>query len=171
MEKKLWFVRVLLVILIGWWMMTIFSFSAATGEESQSLSDKITIKVVKIIEPEYDNISPAEQEKLFGQVSFLVRKFGHFGEYGILGILISLLLITFETMKIHKLLIICVPTIVSLLYATTDEIHQGFVDGRSPKVLDVCIDTAGGFTGALFILIIVLLIIRGKNYARMGKKY
>lgn len=47
-----------------------------------------------------------------------------------------------------------------MLYAAGDEFHQGFVDGRSPKFFDVGIDTAGVFTGTIFILIIYLLVRR-----------
>ena len=48
--KKIYIVRIVLLILIGFWMGTIFGFSAENGESSQSLSDKITVKVVKYID-------------------------------------------------------------------------------------------------------------------------
>ena len=51
---------------------------------------------------------------------------------------------------------------ICLVYAVSDEIHQGFVDGRTPKVLDVGIDTLGGLAGAGFILIIWLIVRRKK---------
>ena len=47
---------------------------------------------------------------------------------------------------------------ICMLYAVTDEFHQGFVDGRSPKVMDVCIDTAGGIAGCIFLIMICLII-------------
>jgi VanZ family protein len=34
-----------------------------------------------------------------------------------------------------------------ILYAATDEWHQRFTPGRTPKFTDVCIDTAGGLIG------------------------
>ena len=34
--------------------------------------------------------------------------------------------------------------------AAGDEIHQMFVDGRSPQIKDVCIDTCGACAGAVF---------------------
>ena len=39
--------------------------------------------------------------------------------------------------------------IAVVLYAITDEIHQGFVPGRSPLVTDVAIDSFGGLVGIL----------------------
>lgn len=39
-----------------------------------------------------------------------------------------------------------------LLYAGSDELHQGFVDGRNPSIVDVCIDAAGAATAAVVVL-------------------
>ena len=89
--KKIYIVRIVLLILIGFWMGTIFGFSAENGESSQSLSDKITVKVVKYIEPEYDSKDLLKQQDIFNKTRFFVRKTGHFGEYAILGILITML--------------------------------------------------------------------------------
>ena len=163
MREKIgiWAVRIILIIMIIFWMMTIFGFSAENGEQSQSLSDKITIKVVQLIKPDYDSLNAEEQQHFFNNVSFVVRKTGHFGEYGILGLLIGSLLITFEGIKNFtkgKILTIGVTTGICMLYAMTDEFHQGFVDGRSPKVMDVCIDTMGGFTGVVFLTLIWLIV-------------
>lgn len=170
---KLWAVRIILIALIVLWMGTIFGFSSENGEQSQSLSDKITIKVVHVLNDSYDMMEPDQQQDYFNTVSFFVRKTGHFGEYGILGVLIAALLMTFE--KIRKIkkegtIPVLLTAIIGMLYAATDEFHQGFVDGRSPKVMDVCIDTAGTFTGALFLTMIWLLIFRRKR-KNVGKQY
>ncbi len=37
----------------------------------------------------------------------------------------------------------------SALYAGLDEWHQSFVGGRTPKLMDVGIDSLGAFCGAL----------------------
>lgn len=163
---KLWAVRIILIALIVLWMGTIFGFSADNGEQSQSFSDKITIEVVHFFNHSYDFMEPDKQQDYFNTVSFWVRKTGHFGEYGILGVLVAALLMTFN--KIRKIkkegtLPVVFTAITGMLYAATDEFHQGFVDGRSPKVMDVCIDTAGTFIGALFLVIIWLLIFRRKR--------
>lgn len=157
---KIWIVRIVLIILIIWWMNVIFGFSAENGEQSRSLSDKITIQVVHILESDYDKMDIASQEDFFGKVSFVVRKIGHFGEYGILGILISCFLMTFEKirkLKIKEIKIVLITAGICMLYAATDEFHQGFVDGRSPKVMDVIIDTFGGMTGAAMSSVILFL--------------
>ena len=69
--KKIYIVRIVLLILIGFWMGTIFGFSAENGESSQSLSDKITVKVVKYIEPEY--YSEDEAAKVLAEHDILVK--------------------------------------------------------------------------------------------------
>lgn len=155
---KIWTLRLILVILIVWWMSIIFGFSSENGEQSQSLSDRITIQVVHIIEPDFDKMDSISQEEFFGKVSFAVRKVGHFGEYGILGILTGCFLITFEKIRKSKAIkVIIIATTFCMLYAVTDEFHQGFVAGRSPKIMDVIIDTLGGMTGATMVSVLLFL--------------
>lgn len=54
--------------------------------------------------------------------------------------------------------IVGISTGAAFLYAMTDEFHQGFVAGRTPKVMDVMIDTAGAFAGTVFLVFIWFLI-------------
>ena len=169
-KRTLWAVRIILIALIVCWMMTIFDFSAANGQQSQSYSDGITIKIIRLIKKDCNMLSKDRQQEYFNQVSFFVRKAGHFGEYGILSLLWSGFLLSFESIrKIKKKIFILIPTAISLVYAATDEFHQGFVDGRSPGVRDVFIDTLGGFTAAVFITVITWLVFRRKD-ERLGKK-
>ena len=147
-KLSLWGVRIVLVLIILFWMSTIFGFSAETGTQSQGLSDKITIRAVQIIEPEYSSLDLASKEELFNKVSFFVRKTGHFSEYGILAGLILILLFTFEEVRNTRKHIIMGAVV-------TDLIHQTFVDGRSGKSADVLIDTSG----TVFATIILCLII------------
>ena len=66
-----WAVRGFLIALILWWMIIIFGFSAADGVESSSFSDEITMKVVCIIEPEYNSFSMDKQNVIFNKVILL----------------------------------------------------------------------------------------------------
>lgn len=154
-KLSLWGVRIVLVLIILFWMSTIFGFSAETGTQSQGLSDKITIRAVQIIEPEYSSLDLASKEELFNKVSFFVRKTGHFSEYGILAGLILILLFTFEKARKHIIIGAAVTDLICMIYASTDEFHQTFVDGRSGKLADVLIDTSG----TVFATIILCLII------------
>ena len=157
-KLSMWGVRIVLVLIILFWMSTIFGFSAETGTQSQGLSDKITIRAVQIIEPEYSSLDLASKEELFNKVSFFVRKTGHFSEYGILAGLILILLFTFEEVRNtrkHIIMGAVVTDLICMIYASTDEFHQTFVDGRSGKSADVLIDTSG----TVFATIILCLII------------
>ena len=92
------------------------------------------------------------------KVSFFVRKTGHFSEYGILAGLILILLFTFEEVRNtrkHIIMGAVVTDLICMIYASTDEFHQTFVDGRSGKSADVLIDTSG----TVFATIILCLII------------
>ena len=145
--------RVILIAAIIVWMMTIFGFSADEAEVSQSKSDIITEKVIEAIVKYYDDMTLEKQKDVWDAVSFYVRKTGHFGEYGILSVLIFLFLITFESVRNRHLWLLS-DVAVCVVYAITDEVHQGFVDGRSPKIMDVIIDTSGAFVGLMFAFII-----------------
>ncbi len=163
---KIWVLRIILILLILFWMTTIFGFSAENGEQSQSLSDQITAKVIRIIKPDYDSLSTEDRQQFFESTSFFVRKTGHFGEYGILGFLISGLLVTFETIRSvrkGRIFTACITTGLCMVYAMTDEFHQSFVAGRSPKVMDVFIDTAGGLTAALVLVLIWFIVDKRKK--------
>lgn len=168
-NKKIlmWGVRIVLVLIILFWMSTIFGFSAETGTQSQGLSDKITVRAVYIIEPEYSSLDEASREELFNKISFFVRKTGHFSEYGILAVLILILLLTFEKVrKTEKRIIMgaAATDLICMIYASTDEFHQTFVDGRSGKPADVLIDTSGAvFATIILCLIIVYVGRRRKN--------
>lgn len=165
MKHKVWILRIVLIALIVGWMFMIFDFSADDGVESQTLSDKITIKVVHIIKPSYDSMPKTEQKALFNKVSFIVRKIGHFGEYGILGLLVTGLLLTFEKIRAIKLKwIVLISTLWCTVYAVTDEVHQIFVNGRTAKVGDVFVDMFGGFLAAVILVAIWNKINKRKEY-------
>ena len=59
--------------------------------------------------------------------------------------------------------------IVGVLYASSDEIHQYFVPGRSARVFDVMIDSAGVCLG-IWIVIFVLWIAKRVNERKKRRK-
>ncbi|NDI33518.1 hypothetical protein EPK97_01920 [Chengkuizengella sediminis] len=48
-----------------------------------------------------------------------------------------------------KIIVVC----LCLLYGITDEIHQSYIPGRTPEILDLRNDTVGAFLGVVFISI------------------
>ena len=156
MKLKVWIIRIVLIILILGWMYVIFGFSADDGDESQSLSDKITFRVIKVLKPDYNKMPEKEQHAYFMAVSKTVRKIGHFGEYGMLGLLVTGFLLTFERIRnISRKWYIYLMTVGwCLLYAISDEIHQGFVKGRNTRPIDIVVDVLGGFVAAVIMVAI-----------------
>ena len=74
----------------------------------------------------------------------VLRKIAHFTEFAFLG---GLLFPLFVKQQEGKGTAFFLSFACGLLTAITDELLQHFSPGRSPQVLDVCIDTAGVLTG------------------------
>ena len=72
-------------------------------------------------------------------LDFLVRKAGHMGVFGILALLLWRALAGTSAWRRPWAWALC----LAVLYAATDEIHQGFVAGRHESAVDVGIDAAG----------------------------
>ena len=164
MKHKVWIVRVILIIFIALWMLLIFDFSDYDGDSSQKLSDKITIKIVHIIKPSYESLPKVEKKKIFEATSFVVRKTAHVVEYIILGALVCGFLATLDWIKNNSKktkYVILITTLWCTVYAITDEVHQGFVKGRSPQEFDVFVD----FLGAL-IAAVLFMAIWNKNFKK-----
>ena len=85
-------------------------------------------------------------------LDFVVRKLGHAGVFGILALLTWRALATTTTLRRPW----AWAFVLAVLYAATDELHQGGVPGRHPSVVDVGIDA----TGVLVALACVYLVLR-----------
>ena len=131
------------MLLLGW-MTLIFCLSAQGGDESSVTSNSFGALLYTLLR----SIFPFLQISLDAFVEEyvpLIRKIAHFSEFAVLGILIYLNLWEFS-----KKNIIVYSSLLSVLYAALDEIHQLFVDGRCCSVKDVLIDSAGALCGILF---------------------
>lgn len=74
-------------------------------------------------------------------LDFLVRKAGHMGVFGILALLLWRALAS--TTAWRRPWPWAWALALAVLYAISDELHQGFVAGRHESALDVGIDAAG----------------------------
>lgn len=142
MTQKIQKKKLILWILIFVWMITIFMFSAQNGDESSELSQGFLRTFILRFTP--DNIS----EDIVNMMEYIIRKCAHMTEYAVFGILV------FYQIKLYRLFEkewnrIVMTVICVMIYASTDEIHQLFVGGRSGRFTDVLIDTAGGFIGIM----------------------
>ena len=128
-----WFKIILLIL----WMGLIFSFSNQTGTSSSSLSTKVLTRIAVTIDKD---MTDEEIDEFVDKYSFIIRKVAHLTIYFILGILAYINLR--EYMKVTPALVIY-SIIFCLVYASTDEIHQLLVNGRSGNIYDVILDTCG----------------------------
>lgn len=172
--------RIILGILIIIWMITIFLFSNQDGMESENTSDIITNRLVNEtiennieIEENVDNTNNEninnsvnvakynyEFEMYKGEVRLVVRKFAHFIIYLVGGFL---LFNFFRTYNISLRNQIIYATLGIILYASSDEFHQLFVNGRTARVEDVLLDTLGAIVGILLNLICLKIVYKIKN--------
>lgn len=89
----------------------------------------------------------AQADLVFSDVEIVdtvVRKVGHMGVFGILAVLLARPLRRVDAP--HPLL---TALVVTVLFAITDELHQGMVDGRAAAATDVALDGLGGALGLL----------------------
>ncbi len=157
MKKKV----IIGIILSIAWMVVIFLFSSRSSTEL-NVKNSFIVNVLKIIfYPSFDSFNPNRQEHILSNISFFVSKTAHYGEYGILAFFLFYAFAFIKKYKIRYSIII----IISLLYAISDEFHQNFSSGRTPRIQDVCIDTLGALTMVLFIEFILTIY----RYKKIGE--
>ena len=143
--KKKWVIRFLWLLVFAIAAM-IFYFSSQEGEDSLKTSSGIAVFLMRLIHPDFDGMTGEEKRAIFERFQYLVRKGAHFTEFAMLGASLRLL---FHALLLRKPVLWA--WVVGTLYACTDEMHQMLTDARSPRVQDVCIDSAGVLTAALFV--------------------
>ena len=123
--------KIIKTLLFVSWLILIYLLSAETGDQSGSLSDGILLSIAKLLKI-------SDTKAFVDTFGFFIRKLAHFSEYFILCIL------TYECFKEYncpKLIVVSV--LFCVLYASFDEFHQLFVDGRCGQLSDVIIDSSG----------------------------
>ena len=155
MKKNI--LRIILILLLLGTFYIIFGFSSQDGEKSGSISRRITEKIATLI-PQIQKENEIEKENIMNTMESIIRKMAHFSIYTAVGLLLMALVSTYNIKEKNRLIITLT---TGIIYASSDEIHQSFVPGRSPMITDVVIDTMGVILG-------ILLIILGK---KIIKKY
>lgn len=153
MKKNI--LRLILIILLIGTFYRIFCFSSQDGEESSSVSQKVTVAVTQNIK-KIQELEKDKKEEVLHKIEKVIRKLAHFSIYTLVGILMMALMSTYDLEPRSK---IWISLAVGILYASSDEIHQYFVPDRSARVADVMIDTAGVCLG-IFMVIVAIKIYR-----------
>lgn len=153
MKNKI--LRVVPIIIVLVWMGVIFYFSHQSGTSSSKMSNSITRWIVNTFVPNYSNLTRVEQSSILKDTSYVIRKLAHYTEYAILGLFLFAATYAFTD---NEKIIFSVVSVLGIVYAISDELHQSFIDGRAPTVKDVLIDAIGLLT--ILVLIGIILNIR-----------
>ena len=143
-------VRIVTTLLTIAVMVMIFCFSTENAEHSDRRSGVISIRIVRIFHPEYEQMNPEKQKEIYDNVQHIVRKCAHFTEYMMLGFLIRLCLESWFGHRMKRYRILALIGFGSGTgYACTDELHQLSIDGRSGQWTDVLVDSSGVLAGVV----------------------
>ena len=143
--------RIITMFFLVLTFISIFNFSNQDGKASSGLSKKVARKIVDVF-PYTKNLSEKTKNKIVEKTQPIIRKGAHLSIYTLVGIFIMSFISTY---KIHLKYKFLISILVGLVYASSDEIHQSFIPGRTASIIDVGIDTAGVFLGIILVLIII----------------
>lgn len=132
----------------------IYYFSAQDGSESSDMSRGVTRFILRIFVPGYDDLPRRQQLAYMKSLVLYVRKAAHFTEYAVFAAVLENYLrlrLPSGSLRLAGFL----GWLIATVYAGTDEVHQMFVDGRGPTLLDVGIDSAGALFGVLIAAAVV----------------
>lgn len=134
-------------ILALFWMCVIFAFSAQEQEESSAVSETFSYRMVRSADSLFGLDWDDERlHEIADAIEGYVRKAAHMTEYAILAVLLYIWLGKWQ-FTIRKRMLLAIAA--TALYAASDEFHQLFVAGRSGRLTDVLIDSAGAILGVL----------------------
>ena len=138
--RRLWIYGALMLA----FMALIFFMSAQPADESAEMSngllDTFIGDIFRFLFPQADDST----------LDHYIRKTAHMTEYACLAVISSLFFRELlRDTGVKQPLLFLLPVLWSGLYAATDELHQGFVTDRAPRIADVGVDTVGLIAGAL----------------------
>lgn len=153
-------IRIITIITTILCMGIIFMLSSDTSIESAQLSSSVSeiiinifYKVIHILTGKELNIVLSSSNLLLLEHFF--RKLAHMFIYMVLSINVMFVLFTYRKKMIVRLLMTFV---FCFSYACSDEVHQIFVAGRGPQLIDVFFDSMGIAAGIILALVIYCII-------------
>lgn len=136
----------------------IFGFSAQDSESSGSLSFRVSLCIVELIDPVLP--TSASENILYQRAELIhlfVRKVAHMTEYFLLALSIQLPLFTCFSKKLNWKIRLFAGFFLTVGFAALDEYHQTFVPGRSGNLTDVGIDSIGAVIASLLLFIFYMI--------------
>lgn len=148
MDKKKKLTGGIYLILAISMMLFIFYMSSKPANESTAISNRVGLILGDLFIPGFGDWTDASRMDLASIIDYPIRKCAHCFEYMFLGIFVMGTLIAFWDDK-RKMEVLFLAFFICVFYASTDEIHQIFVQGRSCEIKDVWIDSVGAIIGIL----------------------
>ncbi len=127
-----------------------FYFSSQVGADTDAVSHRFCWMVARVVYTKLDTYDSDTQLLIAEGMNHTIRKFAHFAIYAGMGFFGYFWLC-------RRRYVIPVTIGIVIGYACFDEFHQSFVEGRTPLVSDVCIDTCGAMFG-IYVAVIVLCV-------------
>lgn len=150
LESAKKFIAIILTVCVVSLMALMFYFSSQNGFESHRLSMKV-VEFIKNLNPLLVDLKKNSFLE-YVNFDFVIRKIAHLMEYFSLTLLIYFVALGFRTSQ-KKARVLAI--IFSILFSISDEVHQIFVNGRNPLMLDIFIDAAGTIGAMTFIFFIM----------------
>lgn len=137
-EKRLLLLSIGITAMV---MGLIIWFSSQPVTDSDKLSLELAGRLLDLF-----SVEASKQE--LSRLNHILRKTAHFTLYFILGC--GLTGITSHRWRCMPAAL-CISILLGAAFATTDEFHQFFSEGRGPSLRDVLLDTCGVVAGSLFL--------------------
>ncbi len=152
MKSKQYLKIIIPIIIILLWFALIFYLSSMTSKMSNESSIDIIGNVIKhtvnFITDGKFKMSADDIEITATMINPILRKVMHASEYLVLALLIVLFLkLNIKNIKYFSILLITI--LLCFTFASCDEYHQTFVEGRTGQFKDVLIDSTGSLCGIL----------------------
>ena len=144
------------VLLVAFVMWQIFSFSHQKASVSLEQSGGVTESIMGAVSDTFDELPQKDKETVIDQLQQLIRKSAHLIIYFALGFLSCNMFYSFKIRMIKSGIL---GLILSVAYAISDEIHQGFIPGRACALSDMVLDSAAAAVGVVVFAATALLIL------------
>jgi len=158
-------IRITSAVLLVACMVFVFSMSSQTAKESSGTSGRVITAVLKIVYPDFEDLSQTEQAELVSSFQFIARKGAHFSIYAVMGFLAFLTVGTYTVIPFKFRILLSAA--ICLLFSISDEIHQLFISGRSGEVRDVFLD----FCGSILAIALISLFMKHTKIKFLSKHF
>lgn len=154
MKKKTKIIILIIISII--WMLIIFKLSSMNSSNSNGKSTNFisifiedTLNITNNYGITNSHPNSSKIDKASNLINPPLRKVMHASVYFVLAFFLNILLNIIFDHK-HYISSILITLFICILFASSDEIHQLFVVGRTGQFIDVIIDTMGAIIGIMF---------------------